>query len=296
MKPDPSPGPDDAAGPLHFSFLTLFPELLAPFAAEAILGKARARGLIEVDLINLRDFAENKHLKVDDTPYGGGAGMVIRVDVAARALKGLSARGLPPPDEVILFSPAGERFTQAHAEEWATKRHLAFLCGRYEGFDARTEALVTRELSVGDFVMMGGEAAAACVLEAVARLRPGVLGDAASHQDDSFSSGLLDYPEYTRPPEWEGRAVPEVLRGGNHAAIGRWRRERALERTLARRPDLLPGAALTPQDSADLLALGASAEQLAAWNAPAPPAPKRPRRRSGAGEPQEEASERVSGS
>ena len=276
--------PELAAEPLHFSFLTLFPELLAPFAAEAILGKARGRGLIGVDLINLRDFAENKHLKVDDTPYGGGAGMVIRVDVAARALASLSTRDRPPPDEVILFSPAGERFTQALAEEWATKRHLAFLCGRYEGFDARTEALVTRELSVGDFVMMGGEAAAACVLEAVARLRPGVLGDAASHRDDSFSSGLLDYPEYTRPLEWQGQEVPEVLRGGHHAAIARWRREQALERTLRRRPDLLASAALTPQDSAALLTLGVDAEQLTAWNAPPPPRPRRPRRSSAASE------------
>lgn len=260
---------------LTFSFLTLFPELLAPFAQEAIVGKARGRGLIDVRLVNLRDFAENKHLKVDDTPYGGGAGMVIRVDVAARALA-----TLPPADEVILFSPAGERFTQKVAEELAGKRHLAFLCGRYEGFDARVEGLVTRELSIGDFVMMGGEAAAACVLEAVARLRPGVLGDEASHRDDSFSSGLLDYPEYTRPLEWQGQTVPEVLRGGNHAAIANWRREQALARTLARRPDLLPTAGLTPQDSATLLSLGASAEQLSAWNAPPPPPPRKRRRKS----------------
>lgn len=264
---------------LTFSFLTLFPELLAPFASEAIVGKARARGLIDVNLVHLRDFAANKHLKVDDTPYGGGAGMVIRVDVAARALESLRQDvDRPPPDEVILFSPAGERFTQAVAEELAGKAHLAFLCGRYEGFDARTEALVTRELSVGDFVMMGGEAAAACVLEAVARLVPGVLGDEASHQADSFSSGLLDYPEYTRPPEWEGMGVPEVLRGGNHAAIAAWRRAQALARTLARRPDLLAHAGLSPQDSAELLALGVTPETLRAWNAPEAPAPRRPRR------------------
>ncbi|WP_328774587.1 tRNA (guanosine(37)-N1)-methyltransferase TrmD [Deinococcus aquaedulcis] len=258
--------------PLTFSFLTLFPELLFPFAQEAILGKAAARGLIDVQLVNLRNFAQNKHLKVDDTPYGGGAGMVIRVDVAQRALE-----SLPPADEVILFSPAGQPFTQAVAEELAGKRHLAFLCGRYEGFDARVETLVTRELSIGDFVMMGGEAAAACVLEAVARLRPGVLGDPASHQMDSFSSGLLDYPEYTRPPEWNGHAVPEVLRGGNHAAVAAWRREQALQRTLARRPDLLAQAPLTPQDSAALLALGVSEAELAAWGAPPPPPPKRRR-------------------
>ncbi|UBV43766.1 tRNA (guanosine(37)-N1)-methyltransferase TrmD [Deinococcus taeanensis] len=260
--------------PLTFSFLTLFPELLAPFASEAILGRAHERGLVNVQLVNMRDFAQNKHLKVDDTPYGGGAGMVIRADVAERALA-----SLPPADEVILFSPAGPRFTQAVAEDLATKTHLAFLCGRYEGFDARVETLVTRELSVGDFVMMGGEAAAACVLEAVARLRPGVLGDPDSHRADSFSSGLLDYPEYTRPLDWRGQAVPEVLRGGNHAAVAAWRREQALARTLARRPDLLHSAPLTPQDSVTLLTLGASPADLEAWGAPPPPPPKKVRRR-----------------
>ncbi|WP_034384663.1 tRNA (guanosine(37)-N1)-methyltransferase TrmD [Deinococcus sp. YIM 77859] len=258
---------------LTFSFLTLFPELLAPFAAEAIVGKARARGLLDVRLVNMRDFAGNRHLKVDDTPYGGGAGMVIRVDVAERALA-----SLPPADEVILLTPAGERLTQRTAEELSRRKHLAFLCGRYEGFDARVERLVTRELSIGDFVMMGGEAAAACVLEAVARLVPGVLGDEESHQADSFSSGLLDYPEYTRPPEWRGEQVPEVLRSGNHGAITRWRREQALARTLARRPDLLSTAGLTPQDSAFLLTLGVTPEQLAAWGAPPPPTPQHRRK------------------
>ncbi|GGO21084.1 tRNA (guanosine(37)-N1)-methyltransferase TrmD [Deinococcus humi] len=259
---------------LTFSFLTLFPELLAPFAGEAIIGKARERGLLDVNLVQLRDFSDNKHLKVDDTPYGGGAGMVIRVDVAERALM-----SLPPADEVILLTPAGQPFTQTVAEELAQKNHLVFLCGRYEGFDARTEHLVTRELSIGDFVMMGGEAAAACVLEAVARLRPGVIGDPESHRADSFSSGLLDYPEYTRPPEWRGQRVPEVLRGGNHGAVAAWRREQALRRTLARRPDLLMGAGLTPQDSAALLNLGVTAEQLQAWDAPPPPPAKRVKRK-----------------
>ena len=259
---------------LTFSFLTLFPELLAPFASEAIIGRARERGLLDVNLVQLRDFSDNRHHKVDDTPYGGGAGMVIRVDVAERALS-----SLPPADEVILLSPAGPPFTQAVAEELAGKSHLVFLCGRYEGFDARTEGLVTRELSIGDFVMMGGEAAAACVLEAVARLLPGVIGDPESHRTDSFSSGLLDYPEYTRPPEWRGQGVPEVLRGGNHGAVALWRREQALRRTLERRPDLLTAARLTPQDTLTLLALGVAAPQLQAWNAPPPPAPRRVRRR-----------------
>ncbi|MFB9992198.1 tRNA (guanosine(37)-N1)-methyltransferase TrmD [Deinococcus oregonensis] len=272
---------------LTFSFLTLFPELLAPFATEAIVGKARERGLIDVQLVNLRDFAGNRHAKVDDTPYGGGAGMVIRVDVAERALASLPLTN-GGADEVILFSPAGQPFTQQVAEELSSKRHLAFLCGRYEGFDARVETRVTRELSIGDFVMMGGEAAAACVLEAVARLVPGVIGDADSHRADSFSSGLLDYPEYTRPLDWVGETVPDVLRGGNHAGIAAWRRQQALARTLARRPDLLASAGLTPQDSAHLLTLGVSAEQLAAWNAPPPPVPKRKRRRTSDSTPEDQ--------
>lgn len=257
---------------LRFSLLTLFPELLRPFTQEALIGKAVQKGLLTVDLTDLRDFSGNKHRKVDDTPYGGGAGMVIRADVVERALTSIGE-----PDEVILLTPAGRPFRQAEAEELATKSHLALLCGRYEGFDARVEGLVTRELSVGDFVLMGGEAAAACVLEAVARLVPGVIGDEESHRQDSFSSGLLDYPEYTRPPEFRGETVPEVLSSGHHAAIARWRREQALARTLARRPDLLAQAGLTPQDSEVLLRLGASPEQLAAWNAPEPPSPKRRR-------------------
>ena len=263
---------------LMFSVLTLFPELLRPFAEEALLGKAQAKGLLSIRLLDLRDFAHNRHRKVDDTPYGGGAGMVIRVDVAERALAELSVQAGPPPDEVILLTPAGPRFDQRTAEELATKQHIAVLCGRYEGFDARTEGLVTRELSLGDFVMMGGEAAAACLLEAVGRLVPGVIGDEDSHRQDSFSSGLLDYPEYTRPAEWQAEQVPEVLLGGNHALIERWRRDQALARTLERRPDLLSGAKLTPEDSAALLALGVGQVQLDVWGAP-PPKPRKRRSR-----------------
>lgn len=255
---------------LTFSFLTLFPELLAPYAQEAIVGRARSRGLIDVNLVDMREFAGNRHLKVDDTPYGGGAGMVIRADVTARALD-----SVPPADEVILLTPAGQPFTQALAEEFATRTHLAVLCGRYEGFDARVDTMVTRQLSIGDFVMMGGEAAAACVLEAVARLVPGIIGDPDSHRADSFSSGLLDYPEYTRPPEWNGLEVPDVLRSGNHGAIAAWRREQALARTLERRPDLLRGTVLTPQDTVTLTGLGATAGQLQTWNAPPPPTRRR---------------------
>ena len=269
---------------MKFTLLTLFPELLRPWTQEALLGKAAEKGLLEFEILNLRDFSGNKHRKVDDSPYGGGAGMVIRVDVVAGAIAFLRARG-DTPDEIVLLTPAGERFSQSIAEEFSRKGHLVLICGRYEGFDSRVERLVTRELSIGDFVTMGGEAAAACVLEAVGRLVEGTIGDAESHRQDSFSSGLLDYPEYTRPLEWEGQSVPEVVRGGNHAEIVRWRRDQALERTLERRPDLLKSALLEPMDTQKLLELGVSVDTLERWNAPPPPVPKRRKQKSRPGTP-----------
>ncbi|AFZ65894.1 tRNA (guanine-N1)-methyltransferase [Deinococcus peraridilitoris DSM 19664] len=258
---------------MRFSLLTLFPELLRPWTSEALLGKAAAKGLLSFDVLDMRDFAGNKHRKVDDTPYGGGAGMVIRADVVERAVASVGK-----VDELILLTPAGTPFSQRMAEELSTRSHLAVLCGRYEGFDARVEVMVTREVSIGDFVMMGGEAAAACLVEAVARLRPGVIGDEESHHQDSFSSGLLDYPEYTRPAVWQDQTVPEVLLSGNHALIERWRRDEALTRTLRRRPDLLRSAELTPQDSALLISLGVTLGEIESWGAPPPPPPKRRRR------------------
>ena len=231
---------------MKYSVYTLFPQLLAPWREEAILGRAAAAGLLEIALRDLREYAGNKHNRVDDTPYGGGAGMVIRVDVVALALAALQAED--PPDEVILLAPSGEVLTQALAEELATRRHLCLLCGRYEGFDARVEGLVTREVSLGDYVLMGGEVAALAVIEATARLLPGVLGDAESHRQDSFSTGLLDYPEYTRPSEFEGQGVPEVLLSGHHGKVAQWRRQQALRRTLGRRPELLAGAPLSAED------------------------------------------------
>jgi tRNA (guanine37-N1)-methyltransferase len=260
---------------MKISFLTLFPQLLAPWLSEAILGRAVKSGFLEFDVRDIRNATTDKHRMVDDTPYGGGAGMVLKVDVLENALKALS-----PADEVILLTPAGEKFTQKIAEELSTKQHIVLLCGRYEGFDARVETLVTRELSIGDFVMMGGEAAALCIVEAVTRLIPGVLGDSDSHEQDSFSSGILDYPEFTRPQVWNGLEVPEILRGGNHAAINTWRRREALRRTLERRSDLIPKAGLTAQDSKLLLELGVTPEQLLEWGLEIPPPPKIKRKRS----------------
>ena len=245
---------------MKYTVLTLFPDLLRPWTEEALLGRAVKNGHLSFDLRNLRDYADNKHRNVDDTPYGGGAGMVVRVDIAAQALEAVK-RAAPPPDEVILLSPAGEPFTQKMAEAFAAKSHLCLLSGRYEGFDARVEPLVTKEVSVGDYVLMGGEIAALALIEATARLVPGVLGDAQSHEQDSFSTGLLDYPEYTRPAEHRGVGIPEVLTSGHHANIERWRRERALARTLARRPDLLEHANLSDRDRAFLQALQSQAKR-----------------------------------
>ncbi len=236
---------------MKYTVLTLFPDLLRPWTEEALIGRAVKNGHLSFDLRDLRGYATGKHRNVDDTPYGGGAGMVIRVDIAAQAIADVRRSELPP-DEVILLSPAGEPFTQKMAEEFASKNHLCLLSGRYEGFDSRVEPLVTREVSIGDYVLMGGEVAALALIEATARLVPSVLGDAQSHEQDSFSTGLLDYPEYTRPAEHRGVGIPEVLTSGHHAKIERWRREQALERTLERRPDLLEHADLSDKDKAFL--------------------------------------------
>ncbi len=236
---------------MRITLYTLFPQLVTPYLGEALLGRAIARGLLQVETRDLRRFAGNRTGRVDDAPYGGGAGMVIRVDVAAAALAEAAA-DRPPPDETVLLSPAGQPLDQGLVEHFASLDHVVILSGRYEGFDARVEGLVTRELSLGDFVLMGGELPALCLVEAIARLQPGALGDAESHRQESFSTGLLDYPEYTRPLAFEGDPVPEVLLSGHHAKIDAWRRREALRRTLLRRPELLRRAALSEADAAVL--------------------------------------------
>lgn len=236
---------------MRYTILTLFPGLVRPWLEEALIQKAIEKGLIEVGVHDIRDYANNKHNIVDETPYGGGAGMVMKVDVVVRAIE---AAG--PADEVILLTPAGKPFTQRTAEELAApspeqgRKHLVLVCGRYEGIDARVEQFVTREVSIGDYVLMGGELGALVLLEATSRLIPGVIKEAESHQQDSFSTGLLDYPHYTRPASFRGLEVPEILISGHHAKINEWRRRQALSRTKARRPDLLDGAELTPKDLA----------------------------------------------
>ncbi|RIH90898.1 tRNA (guanine-N(1)-)-methyltransferase [Calidithermus terrae] len=230
---------------MKYTVLTLFPNLIRPWLEESLIAKALERGLLEVEVHDIREHATDKHRTVDDTPYGGGAGMVMRVDVVVKAIE---AAG--PADEVILLSPAGRPFDQRMAEELAAKQHLVLVCGRYEGIDARVERFVTREVSIGDYVLMGGELGALVLLEATSRLVPGVIKEAESHRQDSFAQGLLDYPHYTRPPEFRGLGVPEILTSGHHAKIAEWRRKQALLRTKQRRPDLLERAELTPKDLA----------------------------------------------
>jgi tRNA (guanine37-N1)-methyltransferase len=231
--------------------VTIFPQYLAPLEV-SLLGKAQARGLLEVRVRDLRQWTDDVHRTVDDTPYGGGPGMVMTPGPWGRALDAVLADGGPAPAPVLVVpTPSGAPFTQAMAAELATEPWLAFACGRYEGIDARVlddagERMRVVEVSLGDYVLAGGEVAVLVVVEAVARLLPGVLGNAASARDDSFApggmEGLLEGPVYTRPPVWRGRAVPEVLLSGDHAAIARWRRERARERTESRRPELLAPA------------------------------------------------------
>ena len=239
---------------MRFDILTLFPAMFEGPFGESMLKRAVERGLIAVFIHSIRDFALGRHRVTDDTPYGGGAGMVMKPEpifaAVEHAIGEARAAGQGGDDsDVILLSPRGRRLDQRIAEELSRRRHLVLICGHYEGIDERVrERLAADELSIGDYVLTGGELPAMVVVDAVARLVPGVLGAAESLAEESISGGLLEYPQYTRPPEFRGLPVPEVLLSGNHAAIARWRREQALLRTLHRRPDLLAGADLTPAD------------------------------------------------
>ena len=219
---------------IRFDVLTLHPELVRAPLNTSILGRAQADGKIAVGVHDIRESAEGKHKIADDNPYGGGAGMVMKVDVVARALAAVRT----PDSHVILTSAAGTTLDQAMAKRLSARSHVVIVCGHYEGIDARVETLVDELVSLGDFVLTGGEIAALAIVDASARLVPGVLGNAASAADESFSSDLLEYPQYTRPAEWNGLAVPDVLVSGNHAKIGAWRFAQSCERTKASRPDL----------------------------------------------------------
>ncbi|MFO0596152.1 MAG: tRNA (guanosine(37)-N1)-methyltransferase TrmD [Myxococcaceae bacterium] len=238
--------------------LTLFPRMITGYAAESILGKAAEKKLIEITATDVREFAAGKHRVTDDTPYGGGAGMVMKVEPLAGAIA--AARTRLPAAPVILLSPRGATFTQQKARELAGKGEVILVCGRYEGIDERAMSVIDEELSIGDFVLTGGELGALIVVDAVARLIPGVLGNAESAVTESFESGALEHPHYTRPPEWNGLAVPEVLQSGDHGRIAKWRRWHALQLTKARRPDLF--AKLEPLSKADAKLMAKKEEEL----------------------------------
>ena len=274
---------------IHFDIFTLFPGMFDGLFADSILKRALEAGVLSVALHNIRDYAAGRHRVTDDTPYGGGGGMVMKPEPICRAVEMVlnqapgwriePARSSPrasdePPDQppvapepilppdvpIILLTPQGRTFTQKVAEELAGHKRIALICGRYEGVDERVRThLVTDELSIGDFVISGGELAAAIVVDAVTRLQPGALGCEMGAFEDSFATGLLEYPQYTRPAAFRGEGVPEILASGDHAKVARWRREQALLRTWQRRPDLLDSAPLSTPDRAFLARLEAEA-------------------------------------
>ncbi|HHZ12972.1 MAG TPA: tRNA (guanosine(37)-N1)-methyltransferase TrmD [Clostridiales bacterium] len=232
---------------MRIDILTLFPEMFEPILGTSILGRAREKGILTINPINIREFAKNKHRQTDDYPYGGGPGMVMSpqplFDAFYHVLDG------SPDAKVIYFTPQGKTLNQEMAKEYARQSHLVLLCGHYEGVDQRViDRFVDEEISIGDYVLTGGELPSMVFIDCVSRLIPGVLGSDLSAQDESFSNGLLEYPHYTRPQTYEGMSVPEVLLSGHHEKIDRWRKKESLRNTLIKRPDLLEGADLTLED------------------------------------------------
>ena len=239
---------------MRIDVVSIFPDYLAPLDL-SLVGKARTAGILDLRVHDLRDWATDKHRTVDDTPFGGGAGMVMRPDVWGKALDDV---GFDSGSVLIVPTPSGPSFTQRDAEELADASHLVFACGRYEGIDsrvadrARAQGVVVREVSIGDYVLNGGEVAALVMIEAVARLLPGVIGNPESLVEESHgAAGLLEYPVYTKPSEWDGYEVPEVLLSGHHARITRWRRDQAFQRTITRRPDMIAALNIAGLDKAD---------------------------------------------
>jgi tRNA (guanine37-N1)-methyltransferase len=240
---------------MRFDIFTLFPEMFPPYLNESILKRAQESALLEIGLHNIRDWATDKHKMTDDEPYGGGGGMVMKPEPIFNAVE--DVLGKPPACPVVLLTPQGRPFTQDVAGELAQESHLGLLCGRYEGVDERVrQHLISDEISFGDFVLTGGEIPALAIIDAVTRLIPGVLGDPEATQKDSHSSGLLEHPHYTRPSEFRGWEVPEVLRSGDHGKIAKWRRMQALKRTAERRPDLFKKLELTEEEQEFLDGLG----------------------------------------
>jgi tRNA (guanine37-N1)-methyltransferase len=223
---------------MRIDFVTLFPDMFPPVMGASIMARAAEKGAMEWGCVNPRDFSEDRHRKVDDRPFGGGPGMVMMVEPLAKAVKSVKKKG----SRVILMSPQGKRFDDAYANELAKEKHLVLVCGHYEGVDERAMDLFDEELSVGDYVLTGGELPALTVADAVVRKLPGVLKKDEAVASESFAAGLLDFPQYTRPRTWKGREVPEVLFSGDHAKIAEWRRQAAYKATSRKRPDLIGGA------------------------------------------------------
>ncbi len=232
---------------MRFDVLTIFPEIINAYISVSIMKRAIDRGLVDVHVHNIRDYTTDKHRQVDDYPYGGGSGMVFKAEPIFRAVESIEADGIKRLK--LLTSPGGRVFTQDVAREYAkSHRAILIICGRYEGVDERVKSIIDEEISIGDYVLTGGELASLVIIDAVSRLIPGVLGDEASTEEESFSDGLLEYPQYTRPREFRGMRVPEVLLSGNHQMVRRWRRKEALRRTLKQRPDLIEKIELTEED------------------------------------------------
>ena len=232
---------------MRIDVLTLFPRMFEGPLGESIIGKAREKGLLEINVSNFRDYSDNKHQTVDDYPYGGGAGMLLKVQPVYDNIKAIEAAAPETKKRVILLDPAGKPFDQKMAEEFSTEEHLVFICGHYEGYDERIRSLVTDEVSLGDYVLTGGELGAMVMIDATVRLLPEVLGNQTSAQTDSHSTGLLEHPQYTRPAEFNGMKVPEVLMNGNHKLIEQWQLKESLRRTYQRRPDMLENYPLTAE-------------------------------------------------
>ena len=233
---------------MNFHILTLFPDMVMNGLSTSIIGRAMANELLTIEAVNIRDFAENKHNRVDDYTYGGGAGMLMQAGPVYGAYRSVAEKAKSKP-RVIYLSPQGKTFSQSMAEEFAQEEELIFLCGHYEGIDERVlEEIVTDYVSIGDYVLTGGELPAMVMIDAVSRLIPGVLHNDTSAEFESFQDNLLEYPQYTRPEEWHGKKVPEILLSGHHANIEKWRREQSVIRTAERRPDLLEKADLTQKE------------------------------------------------
>ncbi|WP_430599897.1 tRNA (guanine-N(1)-)-methyltransferase [Enterococcus sp. AZ095a] len=232
---------------MRIDVLTLFPRMFEGPLGESIIGKAREKGLLEINVSNFRDYSDNKHQTVDDYPYGGGAGMLLKVQPVYDNIKAIEEAAPETKKRVILLDPAGKPFDQKMAEEFSTEEHLVFICGHYEGYDERIRLLVTDEVSLGDYVLTGGELGAMVMIDATVRLLPEVLGNQTSAQTDSHSTGLLEHPQYTRPAEFKGMKVPEVLMNGNHKLIEQWQLKESLRRTFQRRPDMLENYPLTEE-------------------------------------------------